>query len=35
VKPKKIKYSKLCKSGGIVNVYNAAKLADSIKIAKK
>jgi subtilisin family serine protease len=26
-----IKYSKLCKSGGIVNVYNAVKLADTMK----
>jgi subtilisin family serine protease len=31
LKPGKITYKKLCKSGGIVNVYNAVKMAEGMK----
>ncbi len=34
LKPKSVKFSKLCKSGGIVNAYNAAQLALSMEAAK-
>lgn len=35
LKPSKTTYKKLCKSGGIVNVYNAVKLASTMKAGKQ
>ena len=35
LKPSKTTYKKLCKSGGIVNVYNAVKLATTMKAGKQ